>query len=89
MAENPIQESDPPFDLSLRPPGFEEFHGQEKVTERLMLMVEAVEADEAAEAAHGTQINMTYVPLLASWLISNAVLPLRRLKTNFQTKYTI
>ncbi|NCF12828.1 MAG: Holliday junction branch migration DNA helicase RuvB [Verrucomicrobiaceae bacterium] len=25
----------------MRPPGFEEFHGQEKVTERLMLMVEA------------------------------------------------
>lgn len=31
----------PGFDLSLRPPGFEDFHGQEKVTDRLMLMVEA------------------------------------------------
>jgi Holliday junction DNA helicase RuvB len=29
------------FDRSLRPPGFEEFKGQGKVTERLMLMVEA------------------------------------------------
>ena len=36
---------DPPkdenFEQSLRPPGFEEFHGQQKVVERLMLMVEA------------------------------------------------
>ena len=32
---------DKKFEQSLRPPGFEEFHGQEKVTERLMLMVEA------------------------------------------------
>jgi len=30
-----------PFDISLRPPAFQEFHGQEKVKERLMLMVEA------------------------------------------------
>lgn len=29
------------FEQSLRPPGFEEFHGQKKVTERLILMVEA------------------------------------------------
>ena len=29
------------FDLSLRPPAFSEFCGQEKITERLMLMVEA------------------------------------------------
>ena len=29
------------FDISLRPPAFKEFHGQEKVKERLMLMVEA------------------------------------------------
>lgn len=29
------------FDVSLRPPGFQEFRGQEKVTERLILMVEA------------------------------------------------
>lgn len=28
-------------ELTLRPPGFEDFHGQEKVTERLMLMVAA------------------------------------------------
>jgi Holliday junction DNA helicase RuvB len=27
--------------FTLRPPGFDDFHGQEKVTERLMLMVEA------------------------------------------------
>lgn len=33
----------PPFDISLRPPGFEDFHGQEKVTARLMLMVEAAQ----------------------------------------------
>ena len=30
-----------PEDLTLRPPDFKDFHGQEKVTERLMLMVEA------------------------------------------------
>jgi Holliday junction DNA helicase RuvB len=30
-----------PFDVSLRPPAFSEFIGQEKVKERLMLMVEA------------------------------------------------
>ena len=41
MADNSYQEPEPPFDLSLRPPGFGEFHGQEKVKERLMLMVEA------------------------------------------------
>ncbi len=35
------QSPDEKFEKSLRPPGFEEFHGQEKVTERLMLMVEA------------------------------------------------
>ena len=46
MAENSIQEPDPPFDLTLRPPGFEEFYGQEKVTERLMLMVEAARQRE-------------------------------------------
>jgi len=33
--------SDAASDQSLRPPAFSEFHGQEKVTERLMLMVEA------------------------------------------------
>jgi len=45
MAENFYQQTteapDTPFDLSLRPPGFGEFHGQEKIKERLMLMVEA------------------------------------------------
>ena len=30
-----------PFDIALRPPDFSEFHGQEKVKERLMLSVEA------------------------------------------------
>lgn len=34
------------YDLSLRPPGFDDFHGQEKVTERLMLMVEAARRRE-------------------------------------------
>lgn len=34
---------DTKFDQSLRPPGFDDFHGQEKVTERLMLMVEAAQ----------------------------------------------
>ena len=29
------------FDLSLRPPAFSEFCGQEKIKDRLMLMVEA------------------------------------------------
>ncbi len=33
--------ADANFEQSLRPPGFEDFHGQTKVTERLMLMVEA------------------------------------------------
>lgn len=37
------QSPDEKFEKSLRPPGFEEFHGQEKVTERLMLMVEAAQ----------------------------------------------
>ncbi|MGC6426774.1 MAG: Holliday junction branch migration DNA helicase RuvB [Akkermansiaceae bacterium] len=45
MSESYFQETaaapDTPADLTLRPPGFEDFHGQEKVTERLMLMVEA------------------------------------------------
>lgn len=34
---------DTPFDTSLRPPAFSEFHGQDKIKERLMLMVEAAE----------------------------------------------
>ena len=37
MAETPVTS----FDLSLRPPAFSEFCGQEKVKERLMLMVAA------------------------------------------------
>ena len=45
MAENFYQEAveapETPFDLSLRPPDFDEFCGQEKVKERLILMVEA------------------------------------------------
>ena len=45
MAENFYQEAveapETPFDLSLRPPDFTEFCGQEKVKERLILMVEA------------------------------------------------
>lgn len=32
-----------PFDLSLRPPAFSEFHGQDKIKERLMLMVQAAQ----------------------------------------------
>lgn len=45
MSESYFQETasapDNPVDLTLRPPGFDDFHGQEKVTERLMLMVQA------------------------------------------------
>ncbi|NNC87083.1 MAG: Holliday junction branch migration DNA helicase RuvB [Akkermansiaceae bacterium] len=45
MPENFYQETveapESPFDISLRPPAFSEFHGQEKVKDRLILMVEA------------------------------------------------
>jgi len=45
MSESYFQEAvntpETPEDLTLRPPGFEDFHGQGKVTERLMLMVAA------------------------------------------------
>ena len=45
MSESYFQETvnspETPEDLTLRPPGFDDFHGQEKVTARLMLMVEA------------------------------------------------
>jgi Holliday junction DNA helicase RuvB len=45
MSESYFQEAvttpETPEDLTLRPPGFDDFHGQEKVTERLMLMVTA------------------------------------------------
>jgi len=36
-----VEEPDTPFDISLRPPLFSEFAGQDKVCERLELMVEA------------------------------------------------
>lgn len=36
-----LNEPDTAFDISLRPPQFEEFIGQQKVVERLMIMVEA------------------------------------------------
>jgi Holliday junction DNA helicase RuvB len=39
--EQTAQAPETPFDVALRPPDFSEFHGQEKVKERLMLMVEA------------------------------------------------
>jgi Holliday junction DNA helicase RuvB len=43
--ELPDDESpDTPFDVSLRPPLFEEFAGQEKTSERLKLLVEAAKA---------------------------------------------
>ena len=39
---NPVlNEPDSPFDLALRPAGFDEFHGQTKVKDQLMVMVEA------------------------------------------------
>ncbi len=45
MAENFYQETteapETPFDLSLRPPDFKDFHGQDKIKERLVLMVAA------------------------------------------------
>lgn len=50
MADNFYQEtSEAPktaFDLSLRPPDFEDFHGQDKIKERLVLMVEAARQRE-------------------------------------------
>ncbi len=39
-AQNP-EEPDTPFDISLRPPMFSEFAGQDKVCQRIELMVEA------------------------------------------------
>jgi Holliday junction DNA helicase RuvB len=36
-----LNEADSPFDLALRPGNFEEFHGQTKVKEQLLVMVEA------------------------------------------------
>jgi holliday junction DNA helicase RuvB len=35
-----------PEEITLRPPDFQDFHGQEKITERLMLMVEAAKGRE-------------------------------------------
>jgi Holliday junction DNA helicase RuvB len=47
MPENPIRSlsdtPDTPFDVSLRPPMFSEFAGQEKVCQRLELMVQAAQ----------------------------------------------
>lgn len=47
MSESLYQQAnespDKTFEQSLRPPGFEDFQGQEKVTDRLMLMVEAAQ----------------------------------------------
>jgi len=37
------QMQDPNYEQSLRPPAFSEFHGQDKIKERLMLMVEAAQ----------------------------------------------
>lgn len=37
----PLNEPDSPFDLALRPADFSEFHGQTKVKEQLLVMVEA------------------------------------------------
>jgi len=41
LYKHDVESSDSGADQTLRPPAFSEFHGQEKVTERLMLMVEA------------------------------------------------
>ncbi len=41
MNTAPLNEPDSPFDLALRPADFSEFHGQAKVKEQLMVMVEA------------------------------------------------
>ena len=50
MSESYFQEAssapETPDDVTLRPPGFEDFHGQEKTTERLMLMVAAAKGRE-------------------------------------------
>ena len=47
MSESLYQQAnetpDKAFEQALRPPGFDDFKGQEKVTERLMLMVEAAQ----------------------------------------------
>ena len=47
MSESLYQQAnespDKAYEQSLRPPGFEDFKGQEKVTDRLMLMVEAAQ----------------------------------------------
>lgn len=41
MNTAPLNEPDSPFDLALRPADFSEFHGQTKVKEQLLVMVEA------------------------------------------------
>ena len=40
-AQTIAEAPDTPFDISLRPPAFTEFTGQEKVREQLLVMVEA------------------------------------------------
>jgi len=40
-AQTIAEAPDTPFDISLRPPAFSEFAGQEKVREQLLVMVEA------------------------------------------------
>ncbi len=41
MNTAPLNEPDSPFDLALRPADFAEFHGQTKVKEQLLVMIEA------------------------------------------------
>ena len=41
MNSAPLNQPDSPFDLALRPTDFSEFHGQTKVKEQLLVMVEA------------------------------------------------
>ena len=44
---NPVlNEPDSPFDLALRPADFSDFHGQTKVKEQLLVMVEAAKLRE-------------------------------------------
>ena len=43
FVSNTLEAPDTPFDISLRPPMFSEFAGQEKVCERLELMVQAAQ----------------------------------------------